>query len=346
MKIVIVGAGIAGLGIGWRLRQRGAEVVILERGQPGRGASWAAAGMIAPSGETLGAPPAEAELAARAADAWPSFAAELEQVSGIALGYAAEGALLVGRDGAQLAARAAVDPRLSLITPAEAMARAPLLTGPIAGALWAPGEARVDNRALARALAVAFQKAGGRLVTNEPVVALAGDGVRTAFGSHAGDAVLVAAGAWSRMLGVAVRPVKGQMIALRGGKVGGPVVWGERVYLVPRGELLLAGATVEEAGFDTSLDAAAARGLMAHAAELMPALKDWTLVDHWAGLRPRAPDGLPVLGPTNRPGLFVAGGQYRNGVLFAPVIADLMADMMLGRADAIPDFDPRRFADV
>jgi glycine oxidase len=348
MKIVIVGAGVAGLAIGWRLRQQGAEVILLDRGLPGRGASWAAAGMIAPAGEMVGAPAAERDLAGRATELWPAFAAELEQACGLDIGYRREGALLVASDPKALEARAVADPALMPLTPEQVRARVPLLTGVIAGALWAPHEARVDNRALTRALAVAFERAGGRLVTQEAVVAIAGRAAVTPFARHAGDAVLVTAGAWSQALNPQLKlvPVKGQMIALQppgDHGIDGPVVWGEDIYLVPRGGLVLAGATVEQAGFDTSLDPAAAQSLWARAARLMPALKQARLADHWAGLRPRTPDGLPLLGRV-QPGVYVAGGQYRNGILFAPAIADMMAAAM--RNDGpIPDaFDPLRFA--
>lgn len=347
MKVVIVGAGVAGLGIGWRLLQQGASVTVLDRGQPGHGASWAAAGMIAPVGEMAGAPQAEIDLALDAAALWPAFAAELEQASGMDLGYRAEGALLVADDVDALQARAAADPALQLLTPTEAALRAPLLTGRFTGALWASNEARVDNRALGRALAIAFERAGGQLVTNEAVIAIEPGRVRTPFKSHDGDAVLVAAGAWSGqvMPQIPMTPVKGQMIALsNSAPVDGPVIWGDGVYAVPRGAALLVGATVERIGFDTSLDAKAAAQLRARATHLMPDLASWKLAGHWAGLRPRSPDGLPLLGPTQTPGVFVAGGQYRNGILFAPAIAALMADMLLGKAQPDPAFDPRRFA--
>lgn len=349
MKAVIVGGGVAGLGIGWRLLQQGASVTLLERAQPGHGASWAAAGMIAPVGEMAGAPPAEIELALASAGLWPGFAAELEQASGLSIGYRKDGALLVADDPRALELRAAADPRLTLLDPAQAAARVPLLTGRLAGALWAPEEARVDNRALVRALAVAFERAGGKLVTNEAVIAIAPGKAQTPFNIYQGDVVLIAAGAWSGQVTplAPLAPVKGQMIALAppgGAAVDGPVIWGDGVYAVPRAGVLLVGATVERAGFDTSLNAAAAARLQARAADLMPELDRWTVAAHWAGLRPRSLDGLPLLGPTETPGLFVAGGQYRNGILFAPVIARMMADMMLGKAEPIAAFDPRRFA--
>jgi len=122
------------------------------------------------------------------------------------------------------------------------------------------------------------------------------------------------------------------------------VIWGNGIYAVPRGHALAIGATVEEAGFDTALSEEGRDGLRRAAEGLMPALRDWNLRDHWAGLRPRSPDGLPLLGPTAVDGLWLASGQYRNGILFAPAVAQTMCDQILGRAPVIPAFDPRRFA--
>ena len=143
-----------------------------------------------------------------------------------------------------------------------------------------------------------------------------------------------------------VTPVKGQMISLAppsGHALAGPVIWGNGIYAVPRGDNLLIGATVENAGFDTKPTDEARDGLRAAAEKLIPALKDWTLADHWAGLRPRAPDGLPLLGPSKVEGLWLASGQYRNGILFAPGIAATLCGQILGRKPLIPAFDPRRF---
>jgi len=222
------------------------------------------------------------------------------------------------------------------------------------GGLWSPHEAHVDNRALGEALAIAFLKAGGVLNANEAAVTLEpGPAVRTPYSRYEADAVLVAAGAWSGLLeDIPVGPVKGEMIALApppGAVLPAPVVWGEGVYCVPRPHLgengrLLVGATVQEKGFDTATTQEARDQLWDKAKRLMPSLKDWILADHWAGLRPKSPDGLPLLGPTLTDGVFVAGGQYRNGILFAPAIAQEMADIILGKGAVIPDFDPRRFS--
>jgi glycine oxidase len=354
MKVVVIGAGVAGLGIGWRLLQAGVSVTILERARPGGGASWAAAGMLAVTAELEDAAEPERALALRAITLWPGFAAELEAASGRPVFLNQGGALLLAGDAAELEVmRARAEGDLRIVDAAEARALVPLL-GNFLGGLWSPHEAHVDNRALCEALTVAFLKAGGVLNPNEAAVRIEERGGRasavlTPYGRYEADAVLVAAGAWGGLLeNFPIMPVKGEMIALSpppGVALPGQVVWGEGVYCVPRPHVgaLLVGATVQEAGFDTSLTDAGRDHLRSRAERLMPSLKDWALSDHWAGLRPKSPDGLPLLGRTVTAGLFVAGGQYRNGILFAPAIAGEMADLILGKTSVDPAFDPRRF---
>jgi len=354
VRVVIIGAGVAGLGIGWRLLQAGAQVTILERAQPAAGASWAAAGMLAVTAELEEAPEAERALALRASHRWPGFAAELEAASGRGIFFSRVGALLLAAESSELQvlqARAQGD--LRLLDARQARTLVPLL-GDTVGGLWSPHEAHVDNRALGEALAIAFLKAGGLLNANEAAVRLEpGPAVLTPYARHAADAVVVAAGAWSGMLeDIPIQPVKGEVIMLSpppGQVLPVPVVWGQGVYCVPRPHLgergrLLIGATVQDEGYDTSPTPKARDQLWTAARKLMPTLKDWTLTDHWAGLRPKSPDGLPLLGPSAMQGVFVAGGQYRNGILFAPAIAQEMADVVLGKSAGVPDFDPRRFS--
>jgi glycine oxidase len=349
---------VAGLGVGWRLLQAGAQVTILERAQPAAGASWAAAGMLAVTAELEEATEAERALALRANSLWSVFAAELEAASGRSVFLSRVGALLLARDAAELEVmqtRARGD--LRILDRAQAHTLVPLLGGTPEtnwGGLWSPHEAHVDNRALGEALAIAFLKAGGTLNANEAVVKLGpGPTVLTPYGRYEADAVLVAAGAWSGLLdNIPIQPVKGEVIALApppGQVLPVPVVWGEGVYCVPRPHLgergrLLIGATVQEEGFDTRPTREARDQLWGAASRVMPSLKDWTLADHWAGLRPKSPDGLPLLGRTAMEGVFLAGGQYRNGILFTPAIAQDMADVIMGKGEAVPDFDPRRFS--
>ncbi len=354
MKVVIIGAGVAGLGIGWRLLQAGCAVTILERAQPATGASWAAAGMLAVTAELEDAVEAERALALRANGLWPGFTAELEAASGRSIFFSRVGALLVAADAAALEVmQAREQDELRILDGREARALVPLL-GETAGGLWSPREAHVDNRALGEALAIAFLKAGGILYPNEAAVKIeAGPVVLSPYRHYEADAVVIAAGAWSGLLrDIPIAPVKGEVIALApppGAVLPGPVVWGEGVYCVPRPHMgesgrLLVGATVQDEGFDTSPTPQARDQLRKAAQTLMPSLKGWSVAEHWAGLRPKSPDGLPLLGPTATGGVFVAGGQYRNGILFAPAIAREMADIVLGKGAVIADFDPRRFS--
>jgi glycine oxidase len=362
VKVVIVGAGIAGLSIGWRLRQAGVSVTIFERAQAGHGATWASAGMIAATAEHEEARSPEGELAYRARTMWPDFAREIETSSGMKIGYNEGGSLMVAmtaQENARYAARAADDPELKVLAAADARIMEPMLSESVAGALWASKEAHVDNRALAQALARSFVRAGGTLSVNEAVVSIESrDGravaARSTFGLHEADAFVLAAGAWSGQIDglpaaavPAVRPMKGEMLALEpplGIALPVHVVWGNDVYLVPRGGRLLVGATLEDAGFDTGVTDAAAAWLSGRALSVMPSLRQWRIADHWAGLRPGSPDGLPLLGPTAVSGLFVASGQYRNGILFAPAVAEILSGLVLERPVDFAAFDPRRFA--
>jgi glycine oxidase len=362
VKVVIVGAGVAGLSIGWRLRQAGVDVTILERAQAARGATWASAGMIAATAEHDEAQSPQGELAYRARAMWPDFAREIEDASGMKIGYEQSGSLMVAMtadENARHAARAASDPELTVLSAADLRAMEPMLAESVAGALWASKEAHVDNRALGRALALAFVRAGGTLVVNEAVVSMEVRdsrviAARSTSGFHGADEFILAAGAWSGLIDglppdavPPVRPMKGEMLALeppKGAPLPGHVVWGNEVYLVPRDDRLLIGATLEDAGFDTGVTAAAEDWLSSRAVQVMPALRQWQIVDHWAGLRPGSPDGLPLLGPSRVSGLFVASGQHRNGILFAPAVAEILSGLVLERPVDFAAFDPRRFA--
>jgi glycine oxidase len=351
VKVAIIGGGVAGLATGWRLAQRGVEVNVIERGEPGAGATRAAAGMIAVAGETAGAPAAEIEFARHASRLWPSFARELEAESGANVSYLRNGAILVPGADEDFVEGDGV----AQIGLADARALEPMLTGEFPRILWASGEAQVDNRALGPALARAFQNAGGRIV-HEDALALASNdervvGVKTATGNLAADAVVIAAGAWSsRVEGIppelrVVRPVKGEMIALAG--TGGRlsrVVRAADAYLVPRGQSVFVGATMEDADFDTTLSESAAVRLHRAATMLIPALAGWSRAEHWTGFRPGSPDGLPILGQTSTRGLFAATGQFRNGILFAPGLAELVSRTVLDGVPVPDEFNPCRFA--
>jgi glycine oxidase len=362
MKVVVIGAGVAGLSIGWRLALGGAEVVVLERAQPGRAATWAAGGMIAAAAEHADQQTPDAQFAARAAALWPAFAQEIEERSGRRVFYRRDGSLIAAPTRArldELATRAGGN--TSLLDAADARRLEPLLSEHIVGALFATEDAQVDNRALGLALAHALVNAGGTLQTNEAVVRLemtSGGihGARTPFALHQGDAYVLAAGAWSgeieglpREVSPPVVPVKGEMIAFRpthGAVLPTRLLWGHDVYVIPRHDRLLIGATAAREGFDTALTDGAADWLAARATALLPELSKWEIVEHWAGLRPGSPDDLPIVGESMLSGLFIASGQYRNGILLAPAIADALHSLILERRipTDIGAFDPKRFA--
>jgi len=226
------------------------------------------------------------------------------------------------------------------------------------GAVLAPQEAEVDSQALCRALAVAFVRAGGQVLSNEAAVRFEYDGrrvtgVATPFGVHRADVFVLAMGAWSsRIEGLPreavppITPVKGEIVVLTpppGNAIPNHVIWGNGIYAVPRGGRLLVGATTELAGFHTILTQTALRWLYRQSTGLMPGLASWHLAEHWAGLRPASPDGLPLLGQTAVEGLYVASGQFRNGILFAPAVAEGLSRLILDRTAVDPAFDPRRF---
>jgi glycine oxidase len=362
MKVVVIGGGIAGLSIGWRLVQQGAQVTVLERAQPGMGATWASAGMIAPTAEGGDENAPDVALGHASAAMWPAFAAEIEEKSGRKIGYEKPGTLILARNDGEMSALTARG-SAKILSAQEARAIEPMLKPDIAGALFDAGEAMVDNRAIGLALARAFVRAGGALSSNEAVVRIEMEGDKaigaiTPFSHHHADAFVLAAGAWtSQIEGLPphvmppVIPVKGEMIALTPpegvGAVPSHVIWGNGIYIVPRLRRLFIGATLTRSGFDTSPTGEAEDWLFTRATEVLSPLYEWDVSEHWTGLRPGSPDDLPLLGATSVANLFVASGQYRNGILFAPAIAEAMCSLVLGRSPSfdIAVFDPRRFTD-
>lgn len=280
--IAIVGGGICGLAIGWRLAQAGRAVTVFERGEAGMAATWASAGMLAAQAEAEHGEEALLPLALASRDAWPGFAAELAAATGIDVDYRAEGTLVVAVDRDE---REALEQRydylqglglpVEWLSGSEARAREPALARSVVGALYSAADHQVDNRRVASALRTAFLKAGGTLREHEAVesIVTAGgraSGVVVAGEEIAADSVVLAAGAWSRNIAglpdharPPVRPLKGQMIALemdRAAPLIRHVVWGPGrsivpgIYLAPKSDgRLVVGATVEEAGFDTRL---------------------------------------------------------------------------------------------
>ena len=368
--VVVIGAGVIGLGIAWRAALAGLEVTVID-GSPGRGASWAAAGMLAPVTEVHYGEHALLELNLAAAARWPGFAAELEECSSQSVGYRRCGTLTVARDTDDNAAledlyrfQRDLGLKVQRLRSRECRQLEPGLAPGVRGGILAAGDHQVDNRALVTALLTACERAGvlrrsGRVAA----VRVSGDrarGVVLAGGEplEAGTVVL-AAGCWSGTLGglppgllPPVRPVKGQLLHLRGPGEA-PLcqrnVRGLEVYVVPRGDgRVVVGATVEEQGFDVTVTARGVHELLRAAIELLPEVGELELSETVAGLRPGSPDNAPLLGPSALDGLVIASGHYRNGILLVPVTAAGIAELLAsGRVpDAIAPFSPCRFDHV
>ena len=365
-QVAIIGAGVIGLSVAWRLAQRGARVTVFEREEAGRGASHAAAGMLAAAAEVE---PGEERLFAlnRASQAlWPEFAAELERASGQPVDLRREGTLVVALtadDRARLSHHLAFQHALGLtldwLNPAEVKRREPHLNPTLAGALFSPADHQVDNRKVVAALRVAAERAGAAVRARAGVERIVIEGGRAAGVMVAGlvhraDIVVLAAGAWSRAIEgfprPPVRPVKGQMLALRmdaQAPLLRHVVWAQGVYLVPRRDgRLLVGATVEEKGFDPDLTAGAQLALLQAAWRVLPGIEELPIDEAWVGFRPGSRDDAPILGRGPVEGLIYATGHYRNGILLTPITAQAIATLILegGVDPLIAPFSIDRFA--
>jgi glycine oxidase len=351
-RVAIIGAGVVGLGIAWRLAGR-AAVTLFDRGAAGSGASHAAAGMLAACCE---AEPGEETLIALGRESqarWPGFAEELLLASGIDVELRREGTLalaLTADDQAEIDHRLEFQRKLNLplewLTAADTRAREPHLAGKIAGALFSPQDHQVDNRKLVQALRVAVEAAGVTLCEHRPVKEILvqsgqARGVVLDNGTTvSADIVVLAAGAWSRGIGglppdrrPPVRPVKGQMLALKmdaAKPLLNHVLWAPGAYLVPRRDgRLIIGGTVEEKGFDATITAGGMLTLLEAAWRAVPAVEELPVQEIWVGHRPGSRDDAPILGRGPLDGLFYATGHHRNGILLAPVTADAMARLIL-----------------
>lgn len=336
----MVGAGIAGLACAWRAAQSGLRVVVLERGEPGCGASSVAAGMLAPVTEADFGEDELLQLNLESAALWPAFAAELEQATGMATGYRCDGALAVAvdRDDAE-ELRRLHDLQRSLglasewLVPSAARALEPGLAPRIAGAINAPGEAQSDPVAVVAALRAACADAGVQIRAGIDVRGL-GEAPLLQVGDVRAEQVVLAAGAWSGQIAdVRVRPVKGQLLHLRtrdgAASLTQRIIRTPRCYIVPRADgRVVVGATVEEKCFDTSVDAGAVHRLLEAAWEVLPDVWELEFVRVIAGLRPATPDNRPLIGPTSVEGVIHATGHYRNGILLAPLTAQRVAEAL------------------
>ncbi|WP_238007699.1 glycine oxidase ThiO [Dactylosporangium sp. AC04546] len=330
MTAAIVGGGMIGLACAWELHRRGVDVTVYDA-DPARSAALVAAGMLAPTAEANFGEEALQALMLESMRRWPAWAAELEAATGQAVGYRTEGSLLVALTDDDLAeVRRMVGYYRRAGTPIEPLTGRqlrelePLLSPRVRGGALAAGDHQVDPRLVLRALRTLPIPVEPLDVTDLSMIrSKARDGV-TVVANGIGAAALT---------GLPVRPVKGQLLRLRGGEpllrhVVRGVALGRHVYLVPRadGELVV-GATEEERGPDTTVTAGGVLDLLRPAADLLPGVAELALTETLAGLRPGTPDNAPVLGHLGDD-LLVATGHHRNGVLLAPVTAQVIADLI------------------
>jgi glycine oxidase len=357
--VAIIGAGIIGLSVAYELAARGAHVRVYDTGEPAKAASWAAAGMLAPLTEQLADEPMQ-RLCEASLALYPSFVQTITNASGVDPHLRLDGILHTAytREAwERLRARAeelhANGHDAELLDREQTLSAEAALSRSVVGSLLVQGEGHVDNRRLGRALIAACETQNVRIHTGVESLLVERDarrvlGVRTDRGFVAAGAVVNAAGAWARKVeGLPeecvppVEPVKGQMLTIEI-PVGfvRRTTWIPGGYLVPRPDgRLLVGATSENAGFDTRVTAGGLDALLRAAVTAAPALRDFTVSEAWAGLRPGTPDERPFLGPTSLTGYFLATGHYRNGILLAPATARMLADVIeMGDATAASDF--------
>lgn len=366
---VIVGGGVIGLSVARALRQRGIErVTLLERGAVGREASHAAAGMLAPQVEA-DRHDAFFELACRSRDLYPAFADALREETGIDIELERTGTLSLAFNAEDEAAaqhrfdwQTSAGLAVEQLTADEVRALEPSLSQAVGSALRFPRDWQVENRRLVAALSSAAHRLGVQLLTGTSAESLLIErgrvrGVETSRGRIAAPLVIIAGGAWSSLINVGdkhapavrIEPVRGQILCFAASpRVARHVVYSPRGYIVPRLDgRLLAGSTTEHAGFDKRVTDDGRQRIMAQAVEIAPIVGELPLLDSWAGLRPRAEDSLPVIGTSAEiEGLVYATAHYRNGILLAPLTAEIIAAEVTGGPSQHAQqsaFSPERF---
>jgi glycine oxidase len=367
-EVLIIGGGVIGLTIARALAQRGLrEVLLIERGNLGAEASWAAGGMLAPQVE-VDHHDDFFQLACASRDLYPELAEALKEETGVDVELDRSGTLCLGftpADEADLRHRYEWQKRESLevcwLEGDEARRLEPSISAEVRCALHLPRDVQVDNRRLISALVRANEKLGTQLMTGSPVTALRIKdkeitGVETSQGFVSTPVVVVAAGAWASQIkspdanlpAIGVEPVRGQMLCFNADpQIARHVIYSSRGYLVPRRDgRVLAGSTAELVGFEKMVTAEGLAELKSMAIEIAPGVAGLPVIRSWAGFRPRAKDGLPVLGPTAEiEGLVYATGHYRNGILLAPITGRVIADAIIDGVwpESLKAFSPDRF---
>lgn len=367
-RTAVIGAGVNGLGIAWKLAQAGCEVTVYDKGAAGQGASWAAAGMLAAGAEAEPGEEALTRLGRLGLELWPEFARTLHEASGIDPEYRTEGLLIaaMNRDEAERLRfnyeyQVSQGIPLEWLSGAEARRREPHLRSGVTAGVYSPEDRQANNRKLVQALRVAAERAGAVIRDHTRVEAVESEagqvaGLRVNGEVQAAEAVVLAAGPWCREIAglpedssPPVRPIKGQMLSLKmdpDAPLLRHVLWAPTIYLVPRLDgTLLIGGTVEEKGFDTDLTAGGIYALLEAAWRAVPSIEELPIGEMWVGFRPGSRDDAPILGEAALGGLWLATGHHRNGILLAPLTAEAVAAEILSgeRVEEIAPFSLSRF---
>lgn len=369
-SVVIIGAGVMGLGVAWQLSKAGRRVLVLEKHHPGAGASRAAAGMLAPMAELQYDEEPLLHFSLASQRRWPSFVEELEADAHMSVEYETSGTLLVAwdRDEAEDLKRhyeyqQSVGMQVEWRSGRGLRRLEKMLSPRIVGGIHCADDVQVSNRRYVEALEAAARAAGAEIRSGVEVKKLlfeSGEvrGVETQKGEkiHA-DMTVVAAGAWSHSLHIPnvvslpIRPVKGQMMALQMDP-NYPLIRHvirrrlEGIYLVPKSDgTLVIGGTSEEMGFDDRITAYGLRHLLEHAFEIVPGIDELPIKETWVGFRPAGRDSGPLLGRSSVPGLAMITGHFRHGIQLSPLSIDVVTNAILHdeRAEIARAFDPARF---
>ena len=368
--VLIIGGGIIGLSIAWRLIGIGKKVVVVDKRNLGKEASWAAAGML--SGR-LDLKPSEKQLLPifeKSHHAWPKFAKELENKSGKSIGYRKEGTLMIACDiheeqklknNYNFLKNNKVN--VFWLSGNKIREKEPYVSNNVLSGFFSPEDHHVNNRYILDALITILKKNKNncifkenteveKIITNKDQVI----GVKTRNETIKTKEIIICSGAWTNKIKnieikeVSIRPVKGQMVCLKMSKktpLLKHILWRENVYLVPRDNSdLIIGATEEEMGFDKSLTVGGIYNLLKIAREVLPAIENLSIVESWAGLRPATRDEAPIIGPSKKiKGLIYATGHHRNGILLAPLTSNVIKNYYLnGKIDNdFNNFKPGRF---
>ena len=368
--ILIIGGGIIGLSIAWRLIGIGKKVIIIDKKNLGKEASWAAAGML--SGR-LDLKPCEKKLLPifeKSHLAWPKFAEELENKSGKSIGYKKEGTLRVACDlDEEKKQKNNYDflknnkVNITWLSGDKIRDKEPYVSNNVLSGFFSPDDHHVNNRYILDALITILKKNKNncifkenteveKIITNKNQVI----GVKTNNEIIKTKEIIVCSGAWTSKIKnieikeVPIRPVKGQMVCLKVPKnisLLKHILWRENVYLVPRNNSdLIIGATEEEMGYDKSLTVGGIYNLLKVAREVLPAIEDLSIVESWSGLRPTSRDDAPIIGPSKKlKGLIYATGHHKNGILLAPLTSSVIKNYYLNGniGNDFNNFEPGRF---